>query len=264
MNISNNRLFIIVIVLLLFSQCTSTLKRKRINLQRIDRNELVQFASNVNPTYQTLGIKYSVNIQRDGSSNNLNGNIRILNDSAIWINFNLALGINLGRALLTVDKFEVVNFRDKSYYFGSYCKTEKMLGTSINYHVLQNILTSTFLWPDSISPSGKSFIIDETVDGEFILNEQFHDFSSNITIDSKSFKIKEFELSKVSSPIKVTVKYNNYLNIDGRILPQNIKIVLHDNNVETKIEIEFNKITIDKNFKIPFKVPNKYETIELK
>ena len=259
-----NKILYVIIIISLFVQCTTNYKSKRINLKRIDRNELITFAESVNPEYTSISIKYSADIEKDGTSNHVSGNIRIIKDSSIWINFNLALGINLGRALFEIDSFQVVNYRDKTHYYGPYSKSEKVLGTNINYHVLQNILTSSFFLPKELKFHESSFDIKENVEGEFVLNQNYKDFTSNIRMDSKSYKIKEFMVAKSASPINVTVSYKDYVNIEGRILPQNLIIVFNDKGNKTSLDLTYSKITIDKDVKIPFRVPEKYNSIEIK
>jgi hypothetical protein len=255
--------FLLVLCLAFFVSCKTVRKATVIKLKHISKEELITITTKKNPSFDAISIKYNATIEKDNSSNSINGTIRILRDSAIWITINAALGIEVARGLFLRDTFKLINFHEKLYYFGNYNTTKKMLGSELDYTILQSVLTSTFLLPTAYQPANIQETIIENEAGEFELSERFKDFTSNLKIDSNSYKIKELKIAKALSPISMQVSYNKYITIDGRIFPQEIIIKSKDSNSKTIINLNYNKITLDKEIKIPFRVPQRFDVIPL-
>jgi hypothetical protein len=252
-----------VIGILFLAGCKASKTKTVIKMRHISKQELFNYTTKKNPKFDNISIKYSASIEKDNSANSFNGTIRIFRDSAIWVSINAALGIEVARALFTRDSLKLINFHEKLYYYGNYNTTKKMIGSELDYDILQNILTSTLLLPDSFQPSNSNETIVENDKGEFEVNELFKDFSSNLIIDASSFKIKELKISKALSPITMTVAYDKYINIDGHVFPQSIIIKNKDSKSKTVINLVYSKITLDKEVKIPFRIPNRFEVIPL-
>lgn len=255
---------VFVFIMLVFSSCTTLRKSTVIKMRHISKKELFNVTTNKNPSFNNISIKYAASLEKDNVENSFNGTIRILSDSAIWVTINAALGIEVARALFEKDSLKLINFHEKVYYVGNYNTTKNVIGSELDFHILQNILTSTLLLPKEYQPSNIDETIVENEDGEFEVNERFKDFSSNLKIDSQSYKIKELKIVKALSPITMTVSYDRYITIDDRIFPQSIIIRTKDAQSNSVIKLIYNKITLDKEIKIPFRVPNRFEIVPLK
>ncbi len=253
-----------LLIIAVFSSCSTLRKHTVIKMRHISKKELFNFATVKNPSFDNISIKYAASFEKGNVENSFNGTIRILRDSAIWVTINAALGIEVARALFEKDSLRLINFHEKVYYFGNYHNTKNVIGSELDFNILQNILTSTLLLPDEYQPTNIDETIVENEVGEFEVNERFKDFTSNLRIDSQSYKIKEIKIVKALSPITITVSYDRYITIDDRIFPQSIIIRTKDSQSKSVLNLVYNKITLDKEIKIPFRVPNRFETVPLK
>src|ERR1700752_3762669 len=66
--------------------------------------------------YTTFSAKLNVDYRgTDGKNNNINANLRMYKDSAIWISITAILGIEGLRAFITNDSVKILNKQDKVY-----------------------------------------------------------------------------------------------------------------------------------------------------
>jgi hypothetical protein len=88
---------------------------QKIDTQQIIRSALQQVQKN-HINFTTFNAKVGVDYKgTDGKGHDVNANVRMYKDSAIWISVNAILGIEAIRLLVTKDSVKLVNKLEKTY-----------------------------------------------------------------------------------------------------------------------------------------------------
>jgi len=138
------RLLASLLILVLLSGCT--------NMRRLEKGKPIRsesastilrkhLATNANPEWATM--RMQVEAQIDGESSSFKVNARLRRDSAIWLSITPALGVEAARIVLTVDSVLFLSKvpGNRFGYVGDYAAFDTLLGTEINYNMVQRIIT---------------------------------------------------------------------------------------------------------------------------
>ncbi|MBC8319910.1 MAG: DUF4292 domain-containing protein [Bacteroidetes bacterium] len=222
--------------------------------------------------FNYLNAKFNLVYEQDKNKTNLRGQIRIKDDSLIWISITPALGIEAVRVLLTNDSIKFVNRLNKTYFSGSYNLVDSVLNTTIDYSLLQSMLVGNDLTQYDVNKfrstvdNGmyrmtirerrkiKHFIKKGEIDTRVLVQQ--------IWLDPETYRIARIDLKEQGEDDvnKLRVYYSNYVNIDGQLFPSNMLIEITSLK-SVFINIDFNKATINDPLSFPFKIPDKYENL---
>ena len=80
-------------------------------------------------------------------------------------------------------------------------------------------------------------------------------------VTPKTFKVKSYQLSAISGQLSsVSVKYDNFQEVNGRLLPT--KIILDAGDIfDINIEIDYSEIKVGEKLEFPFNISKKYNRI---
>ena len=258
---NNKYILVILICAIIFTSCSTKSKLSIRPAKTLKKQELIDKLQTENPNFVALSIKYTAEIEGNSLINSAHGNIRVYKDSLIWATMGLGMGIELGRALFDKTDFQVVDFRNKTYYKGKYDVSQKLFGSDINFETLQATLTGAFYLPYGLESVATDENFTENKNREFEINEISANLKTYFVIDSNSFKMKELKIEKIDEPMTIQVKFGNYIKLGDKKFPNKISIIAKSGNNETVINIFYDKVKFDQEVKIPFRIPQKYDTV---
>ncbi|RYF92174.1 MAG: DUF4292 domain-containing protein, partial [Chitinophagaceae bacterium] len=100
--------------------------------------------------FTTFSAKINVDYQgTDGKKYDVNANLRMYRDSAIWISITAILGIEGLRAYITKDSVKILNKQDKVYTARSVAYLSEVTALPLDLHSLQEILIGNPVFVDS-------------------------------------------------------------------------------------------------------------------
>ena len=258
----NYNFIVILLSIIIIVSCKSTSKT-RVNLRKMEKKELISIITANHPVLNTISIKSNISLARRDVTNSFNANIRLINDSLIWISVSAPLGIELIRGLFERDSFTIINYHEKSYYQDSYSMIKKYTRNDLNFNFLQNILTANFVseYQNFFDSQQDTVFVNDN--DKYILEGKIDDFNTTIKIDAKSLKISELNLSKALN-IVLEICYDKYVKIDGFLFLH--KITVSNQNILNPISltINYNNVVFNKELKTPFRIPKKFEQANLK
>ncbi len=192
--------------------------------------------------------------------------MRLKNDSIIWMSIIPAMGIEAARVVLTTDSVKLLNRMKKNYVLGGYHLLDSLMHTSINYDVLQSLLlgnsVSYPLTDSSVSVDRQQYLLtmkmkiptNNTLSGDHFLTQK-------IWLDPDSFNIKELYLSESGMKGKdLQVFYDEYQNINGITIPLKMQIIIHAKE-KISIRITYKKTEINVPHGFPFIIPSKFKKL---
>jgi hypothetical protein len=214
---------------------------------------------------QWFGAKVSVNSDINNQTNSFSANLRIKKDSSIWISISPALGIEVARALITPDSLKFINRINGTYFKGDYKYLNELLQIEVNFKMIQAILLGNVYLHYSI----EQYIRDRE-NTEFVLStlkkrrirreidvEIPQILTQEIWFSSLQNKIVRMEMQDYRPIRKFTVNYLQFEKVDDLNMPNKL-IISAQADKQVKIDLEYSRMTINKELNLPFNIPEDY------
>ena len=224
--------------------------------------------------YPTSGLEKKVNVDEikfdyftgrskikymDGEeSYNAIANIRIKNDSVIWISINPGFGVEILRAMITPDSVFMVNRLKKQFMAVSLDSLSHMLNFNLNYSMLQSILIGNLILPREHNEK----II---ANGDYYqLQQKTTDLTIDNFVNSKSMKIEKLVITDDSTRNYMDVDYHDFQVVDSVLFPMDNSVNLFYSDkkktINTEVVLTYTKASFtEKKVRFPFNIPNRYE-----
>jgi hypothetical protein len=208
--------------------------------------------------WNNLKCKAKIKVKTIDDTKQLNASVRMQKDSVIWLSMFMPVVGEMARALLQKDSLTIINKWKNNYTKMQAAEANQLLNIPIDYNFIQNYLLGCPPFTDAteviIKQSSFGHAIRLTKPGmKCVLSYRADGTLKNMLIVSNN-------LGTVYS-IKST--FGGYVNTDiGKISTErNIQII--DNNKETLITIELDKIEPNIEMELPFNIPDNYKQAKL-
>ncbi len=266
-----NSLFIVgILALLLLSACTSQKKIYKKPIKEEGEDYLISMMQKNESSFNTFKAKALISLDNNGKPIDLKANIRIKQDSAIWVSISAGIGIEVARIMLTHDSVLFINRLEKTFFAGNYGFVDDMINAKVDFDIVQALLTGNdFKWYDYHDLKAKALkdqyqlesthrhklkkYLKNTSDAQVIYQ--------SLWLNPESFKIERIKIKEIKNESKkIDARYSEFDSFGGQLLPThyNIKISA-DSHVE--IDAIMMRIKLDESLKFPFNIPSKYKEI---
>ena len=250
--------FCLLSFVFMLSSCSS--KKDISNLRTLSANHIIKEVERNNFEFNNLETKFNVKVKGDNNIG-LKGQMRMQNDSVIWISISMKLGVEVARVMITNDSIMFVNRTNKTYLAESIDNFQDKLPMVAGLHFIQDILVGNNI---QLRHNNKFKV---TIDNENykLTSGDESALRSNIWITPNVFKIKKYELSCRQSAIGnqqlVRINYDKFQEVKGKLLPT--RIILDANEEFGLIlEIDYSEIKVGENLEFPFNISKKYNKIK--
>ena len=212
-----------------------------------------------------FGAKVSVNSDINNQTNAFSANLRIKKDSAIWISISPALGIEVARALITPDSLKFINRINGTFFKGDYNYLNELLQIEVNFKMIQAILLGNaylhYAVEQYISDRENSDLVLSTIKKRRIRREIDLEIPQILTqeiwFSSLQNKIVRMEMQDYRPVRKFTVNYLMFEKVDEMTMPSKL-IITAQADKQVKIDLEYSRMTINKELNLPFNIPENY------
>lgn len=272
------RLFVLVLMIGAMASCRSTKKiqtaiGKKDTLVRVTvptatnttstikndtliyiQNTLSKLTSN-KINYHTFTGKINVDYRgSDGKSYNVNANVRMYKDSAIWISANAILGIEAMRVLITKDSVKLLDKLNKTYTARSVSYLQDVTSLPLNLHILQDLIIGNPVFLDSniVSYSAGNNIITMLSIGTY--------FKNLITLDEsdKTLMHSKLDDADIARSRTADLTYSDYDDKKGPLFSTKRRIVVAEKN-RLDIKLDFKQYSFNDDVSFPFSIPKNYD-----
>lgn len=211
------------------------------------------------PEFQTLSSRMKLNYQDEERTQAVTLSFRMQKDSVIWVSAQL-LGIPLAKALITREGVSYYEKISKTYFEGDYRLLSQYVGTPLDYDKLQNLLLGQAIYDLRTD----RYQLGESPAGYRLqpVNE-LQAVTRLFLLDPATYKALAQQLSQKKENRHVTVTYPKYQRVNGRLLPEQIKIIASEGGQGTQIDIEFRSVSLNSPVSFPFDIPSGYDEISL-
>ncbi|HEV8284657.1 MAG TPA: DUF4292 domain-containing protein [Chitinophagaceae bacterium] len=205
--------------------------------------------------YKTFSAKLNIDyIDVDDKKYNVNANLRMYKDSAIWISVNAIFGIEGLRALITKDSVKILDKQNKLYTRRSIEYLQEVSALPVDLSSLQELLIGNPVFLDSNIVSYSKF------DNSVSLLSIGKIFKNLITINENK-SLQRIKLDDVDELRNRTgdLSYGDYENKRGVNFSTTRKISFAEKK-KLDIRLEFKQYNFNEELTFPFSIPKNYKT----
>jgi hypothetical protein len=282
-------LWALLFVILALGSCrTSKVVVRQEKVRPMNERKLYNNVISRYVNYKTLSLKYSADFEDSSRTQSFNGVIRMKRDSVIWINIT-AVGIEVARLLLTPDSIKFMDKFNKKYFAGSYDYLEKNFQVELGFKDLQSIFSNEIFLYSENDDNQENFEADNPDRDEikkiyksyadsnlYVLqtarkrklkrqirrNKTADLIVERIFILPELFRISRITVQDYTENRSVEIGFSDFVDSEGKIFPEKMKLIVKNGNKFVNIGVKYQKMTVDEDFTVPFKVPEKYTRVQ--
>ncbi len=254
-----------------FYSCKSTRQAVKEPLKEQGADYLFSKLKENQLDFEWFSAKFSLDMVVDKKKTSFRGQLRMRKDSAIWVSFSPALGIEMARLLITTDSVKFINRINKTYFTGDYKVVNQFLGTNVDYDVLQSILIGndlTYYEEGKFRATYDSKEYHLVTAGrsklkKYVRNREDDErvYIQNIFLSPETFKITKMKIKEFTKESqKLDAFYGDFRALEDQLFPHHI---MYDITADKKILVDvfYSKITLNSSQQLPFKISSKYDRI---
>lgn len=259
---------IIILITVLFAAC-SPAKHLRTpepdpDMRAIDQTIAALRAGET--SFDFFSARYSGTANFEGVDYTVSGNLRMINDSAIFISFAPVLGIEVGRLLVTPDSIKMINRLDNSYFEGDIQALSNLLNTYVDFYMLQALLVgndfSHFTNNDlSISNDKSRILLHSSARQPQLKSNNNISFQHNLWLNSENYRIEESLLYEPLTRRSVRAVYHHNTFIDNQWIPREVSMIFTEPGARASISFRYSRILINQPQTITFTIPGNYSPV---
>ena len=261
-----------VALTLIVSSCS--VKKETSSIKMLSANHIVREVENNKFEFDNLEAKFDVKIKDTKGINpmGLKGQLRMQNDSVIWVSLSLKLGIEMARIMITEGSVEFINRTNKTYFV-------------TNIDGLDSIVENPLLFVQGLLVGNDVHLRDNKYQVEIENNSYYLEtkpkhvskigeeefITKNIYIIPEIFKISEYKATtcfiregkdkNIISCIESSLSYDDFQQINDKLIPS--KIIFEDSSLDGIIEINYTEIKVGEKLKFPFNISKKFDRLHV-
>lgn len=205
--------------------------------------------------YQTFTAKVNVDYKgSDGKNYNVNVNVRMYKDSAIWINVNALLGVDVMRVLITKDSLKLIDKLNKVYTAKSIAYLQEVTSLPLDLKTLQDLIIGNPVFLD------RNIVSYTTTANQISLLSVGSLFKNLVTLDKERLTLLHSKLDDVEVARNRTadLTYSDYENKKGPFFSTKRRVVVAE-KTRLDIRLDFRQYDFNKDVTFPFPVPKNYD-----
>ena len=250
-----NRLWLLALGFWLLALGSCSTNKNVSSIRNLSANHIIREVERNQFEFDNLETKFNVKVKGDNNIG-LKGQMRMQNDSVIWISLSLKLGIEVARVMITDDSVKFMNRTNKTYFSESVDSFRDSGFGGFESEVTMDFLQDLLVGSNTLINRNEKYKVT-IEDNSYKLTSDKNTF----LVTPKTFKVKSYQLSTISSQLSaVSVKYDNFQEVNGRLLPT--KIILDAGDIfDINIEIDYSEIKVGEKLEFPFNISKKYNRI---
>ena len=252
-----NIVWLVLLIFIFISGCKSSFIENKINSISYENNVINQVAASF-LEFETFSARLEIDSEFDNDNHKFKGSLRIKRDSIVWISVNLTTGLPIAKLQFETDSFKILDRIGDKLYIGDYSDLENKLNVKLNFEIIQsafiNEISACEKYGNSVDRkvflNGDSILIDCVVK-----ENELPKFVLNYIVNSANKKIEQINIANDNK--YCLIKYSKFEEVEDKLFPEQCKIKLVDKNRTINLDIEYNKIRLNKKLKFPFKIKKK-------
>ena len=263
--------FAIIVAVALYS-CKPLEDVVKTKLNHHSTKELLDSLEQHEFEFTTLSAKAQIEYT-DEKTTSFKVHLRIQKDSAVWVSITPLFGIEMARVLITKDSVVFMDRVHGEYFKGNFEYINKMFNVELDYEMLQALLIGNSLEFEKnekvrtsidrkkslyyIGTEKKRKVKKDLKKDKEKLKEQ----SQIIWLAPKTYKIAELFITDPDKNQSLQGLFTEHKVIDNQLFPNRLQFKIQAKK-NLQIDVDYGKISLDKQISFSFKIPSKYEQIQ--
>jgi hypothetical protein len=221
----------------------------------------------INTDYFTA--RFSAEIIRNRDRMSFNGQLRMKKDSIIWLTLSPALGIEMGRLIITNDSVKWMNRMESNFMLAETNHLASIIHPLLEYDLIQSFLLGndlTLYDNTQFKGSIDSREYKLSVMQRRSLKKQFREDENIETIPVQHIWLnpETFRITKVSirdlqdKDVKIDVEYQRFVEINGFLFASQQRYEIQGGGNKLSLTLSFGRIDTPDASSFPFTIPEKY------
>ena len=205
--------------------------------------------------FRTFSAKVNVDYTGgDGKKYDVNANVRMYKDSAIWIAVNALLGIDALRLFVTKDSVKLLDKLNKTYTARSVDYLQEVTALALNLYNLQDLIIGNPVFLDS------NIVSYSTSNNQIILLSLGRLFKNLLTLDEANKTLLHSKLDDIDPARNRTadLTYSDYESKRGLPFSTKRRIVVAEKN-RLDIKLDFKQYDFNQDVSFHFSIPKNYQ-----
>ena len=219
-------------------------------LTRINQKDLIEKQAENKINFKTLYIKSSARYQDNNQSQNVTADIRIEKDEKILISIRV-LGITMAKAFITKDRVQYYEKIDHTHFDGDFEGLSRWLGTSLDYHKIQNLLTGKPLY--DLETLKLSYQLENN---QFILSNSDSQLGKSFFFETMEALLTKQAFNSFEKQTTLSIFHKDFKDITDFKMPHHLQILATQVTQNVQITMDYNTVTVNEKFSFPYDVPN--------
>lgn len=255
-----NRILTVLICSLVVVSCGT--RKNAVNdkaIKNAGAKKVLRYYKKSEPEFKTIYARMKGSLDDGKEKQSINISMRMQKDSVIWISAKLAGIIPMAKLKITPSRVQFYEKINNQKFDGDFRLLSDWLGATVDYQTVQSLLLGELLM--EINPSQYDF---EEKDEEYRFSTiDEWDVNNVFVVDNKNFRVQKQLLEKSYPQQKLEIKYPSYQEKEGFLFPEVIKVLVNQKGKESKIDIKYRSLELNKSVNFPFKMPSGYDEIEI-
>lgn len=215
-------------------------------LAAIDSNRInfTTFTSKINVDFRDA----------DDKNTNLNANLRMYKDSAIWVSVNAVLGIEVMRLYITRDSVKILDKHNKQYTARSVDYLQEVTALPLTLPILQDLFVGNPVFLDS------NVVSYSRADNTIALLSVGRWFKNLLVVDEAAKNLQRSKLDDADMTRNRTadLTYSDYENKAGVPFATKRRITIAEKK-KLDLRLDFKQYAFNEDVSFPFSVPKNYK-----
>ena len=243
----NKSLFAILIVCTL-SACVGP--KRIINSPSISVSHILKNAQEKGAELDWFTAQLKGQAQLNDKTYPISAQLRMRQDSVIWISVSANLGLEAARLQLTPDSVKLINRLNSTYFIGDVKELTKRYKLHLSFYEIQNVLLAKHTFSD---PNTFKLLPSEQ---DYILFADFDTTNYTLRLNSEFLPIEINSVQQDSISLKLS--YSNFVAVHEQWLPQNIDLQVLTPINEFNLTYSYSKMLVNRPKKIKYSIPSSY------
>lgn len=255
----NRYLVLIMLVFLVGCKSKSVVVDVNNVAKPMTANKIIKNYSNNKMDFSTLYIKSNVQYADGKQTQNVTAEIKIKKDQQILVSIRF-LGITMAKASITPTSVSYYEKMGGKYFEGDFSTLSEKLGTDLDFNKIQNMLLGR-AFVDLEKGEFTESLMDQTYRLDDVSDSNF---KKTFYFDANTFLLSKQEIVQTVGERMIQVGYSDNKIYNEVSLPSKVLINAFQAKGNTKINFEYNTITVNEELSFPYSVPNGYKRIIIK
>nr|WP_240462933.1 DUF4292 domain-containing protein [Mesonia aquimarina] len=246
-------------VLLIFVLISCGSKKAVTENIRSDANaaSLIKKHQNSEVDFETLQGRLRGSYATKDEEQSISVSLRMEKDKVIWLSAKLAGIIPLAKVKITPERVQYYEKINGTFFDGDFSLLSKWLGTALDFEKVQNLLIGQAIYPLSEEP----YRLEKSEQGFRLASKNNAEITKYVLLNPINFRANAQQLVREKEQQSVTITYPEYQDINQKIFPKEINIVVNQEAKNTNITISYRSLAFNEPVSFPFEIPSGYKEI---